>query len=148
MVSAADSRRVLIVDDHFDTTEVLSVMFEMLGHEVRSAHRGIDALRIARELEPDLVLLDIGLPDISGHEVARWLRADPITARTYIVAITCWDSPDDIARSMSAGFDDHLAKPIGLARIRLLLASAWERARARARGSRPGLARDARVAVA
>jgi len=123
--------RVLVVDDHPDTTGVLSVMFHMLGYETRSALRGRDALRLAREFDPELIMLDIGLPDINGYEVVHALRANARIARRYIVALTGWSRPEDVARSMKAGFDEHLQKPIDLAKVRQILRTAGDRARSR-----------------
>jgi len=112
-------RRVLIVDDHPDTTTVLSVMFNMLGHATRTALRGRDALRAAREFDPELVVLDIGLPDLSGYEVIRALRA--ARPDRAVVALSGWGRPEDFARSFHAGFDRHYLKPIGLATVREIL---------------------------
>jgi CheY-like chemotaxis protein len=118
------SYRVLIVDDHPDTAEVLSVLFHMLGHETRSALRGRDALQLAREIDPDLILLDIGLPDITGYEVVRALRSDSRRPDRYIAAVTGHCRPADVSRAVLAGFDDHITKPIDIEKIRLILRSA------------------------
>lgn len=147
VVATTGPRRVLVVDDHHDTAEVLSVMLEMLGHEPRCAHRGHEAIATAREWDPDLVLLDIGLPDLSGHQVAQALRSDPTTARCDIIAVTCWDNPDDIARSMSAGCDAHVAKPLNLEKLRRLIGSVG-RARGRARTRAPSSPCDVHASVA
>jgi CheY-like chemotaxis protein len=143
---AVGARRVLVVDDHFDTAEVLTVMLEMLGHEARCAYRGLDAISIAHEWEPDLVLLDIGLPDVSGLQVARSLRSNPATADCRIVAITCWDTPDHVARSRSAGCDVHIAKPLGLDLLRRILATTRTHVRARPRAPSSSCDVHARVA--
>jgi CheY-like chemotaxis protein len=113
--------RVLVVDDHPDTAEVLSVLFHMLGHEARAAVRGRDALRIAREMDPDLILLDIGLPDITGYEVVRALRADARRPERFIAAVTGHGLPKDISRAEQAGFDEHFVKPVDLGKIREVL---------------------------
>lgn len=118
------SYRVLVVDDHPDTAEVLSVLFQMLGHPTSCALRGRDALQIARELDPDLILLDIGLPDITGYDVLRALRADPRRPGRYIVAVTGHCRPADVARAVTAGFDQHIIKPIDIGKIRSVLRSA------------------------
>ncbi|HWO17996.1 MAG TPA: response regulator [Kofleriaceae bacterium] len=115
------SYRVLVVDDHPDTAEVLSVLFKMLGHETRSSRRGREALELAREHDFDLILLDIGLPDLSGYEVVRELRADPRRPDRYITAVTGHGRPSDIARSVHEGFDDHVTKPIDLGKVRQIL---------------------------
>jgi CheY-like chemotaxis protein len=113
--------RVLVVDDHPDTAEVLSVLFHMLGHEARCALRGRDALQIARELDPDLVLLDIGLPDITGYEVVRALRADHRRPHRFIAAVTGHCLPKDVTRASQVGFDQHIMKPVDLGKVRQVL---------------------------
>jgi len=120
--------RVLVVEDDFDTAEMLSVTFRMFGSEATAATRGIEALRIARELDPHLILLDIGLPDISGFEVVRQLRADSVTASRFIVAVSGWGHARDIALAAEAGFDAHYTKPIDLAKIRHIIQAAEARA--------------------
>jgi CheY-like chemotaxis protein len=113
--------RVLVVDDHPDTAEVLSVLFHMLGHETRCALRGRDALQLAREMDPDLILLDLGLPDITGYEVIRELRADPRGSDRFIAAVTGHARPSDMSRSALEGFDEHIVKPIDISKIRDVL---------------------------
>jgi CheY-like chemotaxis protein len=119
--------RVLVVDDHPDTAEVMSVMFKLLGHEAQAALRGREALRAVRELDYDLIVLDIGLPDISGYEVLNALRADP---NRFVVGMSGWDRPTDIARARQAGFDAYFVKPIDLAKIRDILRMTLGTARA------------------
>jgi CheY-like chemotaxis protein len=126
-----ESARVLIVDDHPDTAEVLSVIFTMLGHETRSAPRGREALRTARTFDPTLVMLDIGLPDISGYEVVNALRAANNGQDRYIVAVTGWSRPHDVERAQRAGFDAHFVKPINIGTIRDILRTTEKRTRMR-----------------
>ena len=126
--SVAGVRRVLVVDDHPDTAEVLSVMFACLGYETMSASRGRDALELAREFDPELIVLDIGLPDINGFEVVHALRADARSADRFIVAVTGWSRPQDIARAKQTGFDEYFVKPIDLGKIRHMLRLAASRA--------------------
>jgi CheY-like chemotaxis protein len=111
--------RVLVVDDHPDTTEVISILFRMLGHETRAVLRGRHALTATREFDPDLVVLDLGLPDISGYEVARALKKDG--RPRYLAATTGWGREHDRVRAREAGFDHHLTKPIDLSKVRQLL---------------------------
>lgn len=99
---ANEALRVLVVDDQPDTAEILSMLFEMLGLEARSATRGREGLVTAREFDPDLVLLDIGLPDINGFEVVRALRADRRYFTRYIAAITGGGRPVDGVRAKRA----------------------------------------------
>ncbi len=116
-------QRVLVVDDHADTAELLATMVACLGHDTRCAHSGADALRVARDFDPDLVLLDLQLPDVLGYELVRDLRERP----RYIAAVTCWGRDEDRVRSYAAGLDQHVVKPIDLPRLRQILASAASR---------------------
>jgi DNA-binding response OmpR family regulator len=130
--SVGGVRRVLVVDDHPDTTEILSIVFTMLGCEAVSTSRGREALRLAREFDPELILLDIGLPDINGFEVVHALRAESRGTDRFIVAVTGWSRPQDIARAKQTGFDEYLVKPIELANIRHVLRLASSRGADRA----------------
>jgi PAS domain S-box-containing protein len=107
---AMAARRVLIVDDNADAAATLELLLQSLGHETRVAADGTAALEAAGSFQPDLVLLDIGLPGIDGYEVARRLRAQGRPLR--IVAVTGWGSEADRRRSQEAGFDMHLVKPL------------------------------------
>jgi CheY-like chemotaxis protein len=105
-------RRVLIVDDNLDAAATMELLLKSLGHETRVANGGMEALQAFSDFKPDTVLLDIGLPDIDGYEVARRLRVmDPGRPFT-IVAVTGWDQEADKRRSREAGFDMHLVKPV------------------------------------
>ena len=84
----------------------------LLGHEVRTAHDGTSALREAEAFSPDVVILDIGMPDMSGYDVARSLRLTPLGRKVLLVALTGWGQDRDRRLSMEAGFDQHLVKPI------------------------------------
>jgi PAS domain S-box-containing protein len=105
-------RRVLVVDDNADAREALRYLLEEDGHDVRSAGDGPSALEEARSFQPDVVLLDIGLPGMDGYEVARALRAHPGGERALIVAVSGYGQAEDRARSRAAGFDQHLLKPV------------------------------------
>ncbi|MFL6292336.1 MAG: response regulator [Thermoanaerobaculia bacterium] len=104
--------RILVVDDNQDSADSLAVWLRLKGHEVRAAYDGPEALAAAREQRPDLVLLDIGMPGMSGYEVARRLRAHPDTRQTRLVAMTGWGQEEDRRQSREAGFDQHLVKPL------------------------------------
>lgn len=108
----ASAVRVLIVDDNIDATTSLSYVLTLAGYQARVAHDGNQALAIADEVHPNVVLLDIGLPGISGHEVARRLRAQSGGTNLTLIAITGWGQEGDRAKSLEAGFDEHLTKPI------------------------------------
>jgi CheY-like chemotaxis protein len=114
-------RRVLVVDDNHDVTDTVGDVVRLLGHDVRTAYDGRAALAIAAEFEPDLVLLDLGMPGMSGYEVARALRARPDGDRVILVAATGWGQPQDRQATREAGFDLHLVKPAALATLRDVL---------------------------
>jgi two-component system, chemotaxis family, sensor kinase Cph1 len=116
-------RRVLVVDDNVDAAQSLAMFLEILGHEVRVAHDGPSALALASGFTPELALLDIGLPGMDGHELARRMHADPALRNTMLVALTGWGTEEDKQRSREAGFDEHLIKPVDAGRLRGLLAS-------------------------
>jgi PAS domain S-box-containing protein len=115
--------RVLVVDDNVDTVESLSILLEMAGHEVRSAHSGPDALEAAAAFSPHAVLLDIGLPGLSGYEVARRLRDNPRLAGAALIAVSGYGQDEDRHRSKEAGFDRHLLKPLDFGELQKLLAT-------------------------
>lgn len=122
---AAHSRRVLVVDDDVDAAESLAMVLRMNTHDVRTAHDGKTALEAAERNAPEVVILDIGLPDNDGCDVARSLRALAGTAGALLIAVTGYGQPDDVARSMAAGFDHHLVKPADPDRIAALI-DAWK----------------------
>jgi PAS domain S-box-containing protein len=104
--------RILVVDDNADAAGGLARLVKLLGHDVRTAHDGPEALAIAQGDRPDAVLLDIGLPEMDGYEVARRLRKDPACRDCVIIAISGYGQDDDRRRGREAGFDHHLVKPI------------------------------------
>jgi two-component system CheB/CheR fusion protein len=104
--------RVLVVDDNRDSADSLAIWLRLKGHEVLTAYDGPQALAQALEQRPELVLLDIGMPGMSGYEVARRLRAQPDTRRTLLVAMTGWGQEEDRRQSREAGIDHHLVKPL------------------------------------
>ncbi|HEX8611955.1 MAG TPA: ATP-binding protein [Telluria sp.] len=118
----ASSLRVLIVDDNVDAAEVLQMLLEISGHRVVLAHTGADGIREAEALVPDVFLLDIGLPDMDGRELAARLRAIPAHARSRLIAVSGYGQPLDRQRSIDAGFDDHLVKPVNTEELLSLLA--------------------------
>jgi CheY-like chemotaxis protein len=120
---AARTHRVLVVDDHSDTAESTCQLLRALGHESLAATSGIAALEVAATLAPDIALVDIGLPDLSGYEVARRLRATQ-SHPLFLAAITGWDQAQDSRDALAAGFDRHVIKPAGAAVISGLLSEA------------------------
>ena len=115
--------RILVVDDNVDAAETMAMLLELAGHELRTAFSGQDALELALSFRPDVVFLDIGLPGMNGYEVARLLLADPVTARTRLIALTGWGTEDDIRKSKMAGFHAHLTKPVDPEAVEAILAS-------------------------
>jgi len=109
---ARHGARVLIVDDNRDGAQGLAMMLDLEGYEVRIAIDGLEALELADQFKPHVVLLDIGMPGIDGYETARRLRARPWAQSTLLCAQTGWGQEDDKRRARSAGFDRHLVKPI------------------------------------
>ena len=116
------ARRVLIIEDNLDAGQTLAAALELEGYEVRLACDGNTGLAMAREMEPDVVLCDIGLPGLDGYGVARALRADGSLSSTRLVALTGYAQPEDKERAREAGFDAHLAKPSPLDEVTSLLA--------------------------
>jgi len=113
--------RVLVVDDNQDAANALRLLLECDGHEVKTASDGIAGLALAREYKPDYLLLDIGLPRLSGYDVAASLRADPEMKPTTLVAITGYGQVHDRVRTAAAGFDYHLTKPVEFPALQRLL---------------------------
>jgi CheY-like chemotaxis protein len=106
--------RILVVDDNQDAAESLRELLRFEGHDVLIAHTGHDALRLLDGELPRVALLDIGLPDMSGYELATRLRADPRTAAIRLIAVTGFGREPDRRRALDAGFDDHLTKPVNI----------------------------------
>ena len=112
----------MIVDDNVDSAESMSLLLGLSGHEVQAAHDGREALRVAPEFRPDVILLDIGLPGLSGYEVARRLRQEPALQGVLLAAMTGYSQDEDRQRSREAGFDEHLVKPVDFGTLEALLA--------------------------
>jgi CheY-like chemotaxis protein len=102
--------RVLVVDDNVDAADSMALMLDVFHMEVATAHRGHEAVEVARRFAPDAVLLDLGLPDVGGLEVARRLR-QVLGKQVLLVAVTAWGRPEDLRRTWEAGFDRHFLKP-------------------------------------
>jgi CheY-like chemotaxis protein len=119
--AGARNVRVLVVDDNIDAADSLAVMLQLDGYDTRVEYSGEDALRTAEAFDPEVVVCDIGLPQMDGHEIARRLRADPRRAGTLLVAVTGWGSEEDKQRTQRAGFDFHLVKPVGLDSVQEIL---------------------------
>lgn len=116
------ARRLLIVEDNIDAARTLQEALRLEGYEVAVAHSGREAIDLVDSFVPDVVLCDIGLPDMDGHDVARALRAKPNASLSILIALTGYASPEDKQQAASAGFDLHLAKPLKISGLEQLLA--------------------------
>ena len=124
---APAARRVLVIEDNVDAAESLREVLEFDGHSVQLANNGGDGIAKSLSFRPDMILCDIGLPGLDGYEVARRLRAEKTLASVYLVALTGYALPEDMAKAKEAGFDEHIAKPASLERLEQILASALKR---------------------
>jgi CheY-like chemotaxis protein len=116
------ARRVLIVDDNRDAADSMATLLRLLGHEVATAYSGPSGLTEAETFLPDVVFLDIGMPGMSGYEVARQLRAGHAAGGLHLlVAVTGFSQPTDLQRAEEAGFDKHLVKPADPSELMSLL---------------------------
>jgi len=121
------TRRVLVVDDNVDAAETLAMMLELLGQKTRQAHDGTSALRAVAEYHPELVFMDIGMPGLSGLEVASRIRRDLGMSATYLIALSGYGTEEDRRKSLYAGFDNHLVKPLDPSTLPAILAAAGRR---------------------
>jgi CheY-like chemotaxis protein len=127
--------RVLVVDDSPDTTETTAILLRLWGYDVRTANDGLTALQIAPEFRPDVVLLDIAMPYLTGWEVVKQLKQMPGLERTLLVAVTGHARAMDFQRSFEAGFDCHVVKPFAPGELHKLLKSRLENAPAELAGA-------------
>lgn len=115
-------RRILVIDDNQDAAQILGMVLEMSGHEVHLAYDGEQALAMARELLPEIALVDIGLPKLNGYGVAECIRAEPWGEKMVLIALTGWGHEDDKRRALAAGFNFHLTKPVDPDQVDALIA--------------------------
>jgi len=120
----SEMRRILVVDDNVDAATSLKMLLELMGHEVRLAHDGASALATAAAEPPDVIFLDIGMPGMTGYDVARSVRGELGLVGTFVVALSGYGTSLDRRRSLEAGFDEHAVKPIEPEQIEALLADA------------------------
>jgi CheY-like chemotaxis protein len=113
--------RILIVDDNREAAESLGVLLEELGATISLAFGGQEALQVIDAFEPEVVMLDLGMPGIDGYEVCRRIRAVPAYHHMLLVALTGWGQDEDRERSRSAGFHHHLVKPLNVQKLRWVL---------------------------
>ena len=107
----ARRRRILVADDNRDAASSLTLMLQLMGHEVFTAYDGLEALELAEGCRPDALLLDIGMPRLNGFDVARRVREETWGRGIMIIAITGWGADQDRQRSHESGFDFHIVKP-------------------------------------
>jgi CheY-like chemotaxis protein len=125
--AAADrsvTHRILIADDNADSAESMGMLLRLMGNDVRIASDGLDAVEQAAAFQPDIVLMDIGMPRLDGYEAARRIRNQPWSRDTLLVAVTGWGPSDDDEEATAAGFDRHFTKPLDPAELRRLVSSA------------------------
>jgi CheY-like chemotaxis protein len=123
-VPRLSGRRILVVDDNHDSAAALAILLEMMGNETRTAHDGLSAYETALAFRPELMLLDIGLPRMNGYDVCRRIRKEPWGEAITIVALTGWGQKEDVRKSIEAGFNGHLVKPVELEALADVLADA------------------------
>ena len=116
-------RRFLVIDDNHDFVEALRVLLELNGHHVEVAFDGVAGLEAARRLQPDVVVLDVGLPKLNGYEVCRCIREQRLAMQPLIIAATGWSQLVDPELGEYVGFDAHLVKPFGYDELSVLLES-------------------------
>jgi PAS domain S-box-containing protein len=122
--------RILVVDDLRDSADSMAMILETMGHETRTAYDGLEAVQTAAAFRPNIALVDIGLPKMNGYDVARHIRSEPWGGNVALVALTGWGQEEDKRRSLEAGFDHHLTKPVEAAVLEKLLAGLapiWQR---------------------
>ncbi|MGE3819331.1 MAG: PAS domain S-box protein [Isosphaeraceae bacterium] len=129
--AAGPAHRILVVDDSRDSALTMATVLRLLGNEVRTSHDGIEAVEAAREFQPDVILMDVGMPRLNGYEAARRIRDQPGGRDVTIFALTGWGQRGDQERSKAAGCDAHLVKPVDIHELEKLLAGVK-------RGSRAG----------
>ena len=122
-VRSPPRRRILVVDDNHDAAASLALMLTVMGNETQTAHDGLEALEAAQAFRPDVVLLDIGMPKLNGYEVCCHIRQQAWGKGMTLFALTGWGQEEDQRRSLEAGFDAHLVKPVLPATLENLLVS-------------------------
>ena len=120
----ADALRVLVVDDNIDVARSIDRLLRVSGHTVRVVHNGASAMKAALEFLPNAVLLDIGLPDVDGLQLAKWVRQEPTLRNVLLIALTGYGLDSDKERIRQAGFDHHLVKPVSFEKVQSILATA------------------------
>jgi signal transduction histidine kinase len=125
-IPTIEPQRILVADDNHDAAEALALQLQLAGHDVRTAHDGVQALAVAQTFDPDIVLLDLGMPKMDGYEAAQQFRQRYKDRRVALIALTGWGQQQDRDRTSAAGFDAHLVKPVAEAQLFKALATAVE----------------------
>ena len=125
-IPSIEPQRILVADDNHDAAEALALQLQLAGHDVRTAHDGVQALAVAGTFDPDIVLLDLGMPKMDGYEAAQQFRLRDKERRVTLIALTGWGQQQDRDRTSAAGFDAHLVKPVAEAQLFKALATAVE----------------------
>lgn len=120
-------RKVLIADDNDDAAESLAMLLRLNGHEVRTAHDGDDALTLAQVFRPEVVVLDLGMPEMDSYKTGRLIRQEPWGTAVTLVAPTGWGQDRDKRRTAEAGFDHHLLKPVDLQQLENVIGCSGEK---------------------
>ena len=134
--------RILLADDNRDAVDSLALVLKMAGYDVHATHSGLEALEVGARVYPDICILDIGMPEISGYELASRIRGQSWGRTASLIALTGWGQQEDIERSHAAGFDHHLTKPVDPDQLERLLRDLASRAAAALQGNRPGTDRS------
>ena len=115
--------KILVADDNVDSVGLIKSMLENSGHTVYAAFNGTDAIQLAREYQPDIGILDLGMPGMSGNDVAKAIRREVWGGEPLLIALTGWGTAEDKLETSWAGFDEHLTKPISIDRIDELISA-------------------------
>ena len=118
---ASNPRRILVADDNEDSACSMSLLLQVMGHEVITASDGIEAVELANSARPQMILIDLGMPGLNGYEATKRIRREPWAQDVVIVALTGWGQDTDRANSQAAGCDGHMVKPVGLAELQKVL---------------------------
>lgn len=116
-----DLLNILIIEDNKDLADIMCELLALSGHRVSVADNGTEGIAKARELRPDAIICDIGLPDMSGYEFAKIIRQDTELKNTYLIASTGYAQQEDVERSRVTGFNRHLAKPVSFDTLETIL---------------------------
>jgi CheY-like chemotaxis protein len=117
----AQNGRIMVVDDNYDSAQSMAMLIGMEGHEVQTAYNGRDALALAEHFRPEIMLMDIGMPDLSGYEVAQRLHECPWGRHITLIALTGWAQKEDRERAASMGFTHYLVKPVDPAEVQAVI---------------------------